>query len=144
MLRPTLLSVAFTAILALPAFAQCRPAKPCRHRTPAYSPGYREVRVGDSFPIAAPVAAPQSPPSTAVPGYDPALCADAAASNAAMRARGFAHHWDAAPHNKCVGYGTEAQIWAMWRADPAHARWLSGRHAYGYHYDGTFATLSAY
>lgn len=76
---------------------------------------------------------------------DPALSADAAASNAAMRRFGFGHHFRYAPNQKCVGMGSLATIEAMWQADPPHNAWLlkPGLTAVGVAFDGQYATFSA-
>lgn len=76
--------------------------------------------------------------------YDPALSVDAAASNAAMRARGvLAHYWNIAPASKNVGSGPMGTIQAMWAGSPAHDLWLLRATSVGIAYDGTFATMSA-
>lgn len=146
MLRPTLISLIVTALAVVPiATAEgrhkglrvrgcptCQVQAACQVITPMVTPTPRAV------PVPVPV------PSVGISPYDPAMVADAQASNAAMRRFGLQHHYAYAPYQKAVGYGSEAAIWAAWRASPAHARWLTGLAHYGYHYDGYYATLSGY
>ena len=76
--------------------------------------------------------------------YDPSLVNDAAASNAAMRAYGFGHHFRFAPNQKNVGMGPIQTVTVMWTQSPAHNAWLLRARVVGFHYDGTYATMSAY
>jgi uncharacterized protein YkwD len=76
--------------------------------------------------------------------FDPNLVNDAAASNAAMRARGFGHHMQYAPNQKNVGMGPLQTVTVMWTQSPAHNAWLLRARVVGFHYDGYYATMSAY
>ncbi len=75
--------------------------------------------------------------------YDAGLMADAAASNAAMRAYGFGHRWDYAPANKNVGMGSPETVMMAWANSPAHNAWLLQATVVGVAFDGQYATFSA-
>lgn len=76
-------------------------------------------------------------------GYDQALAVDASASNAAMRSKGFNHHWGNAPAQKNIGMGPMSTIQSMWIASPPHNAWLLRATVVGIAYDGYYATMSA-